>query len=478
MNDLVVGENGSLYFISSGALIAIHETPLPEEPELLGEFAEADATYAHVYFADLNDDGYDELTVRNDNTKTLHVFNGATGTQLWDPKTYDNAWPAGWSAFGETAIADFDGDGLGDIVTGAVDTGDAAHIYVYKGLTGSILADITGDYIPWDELILYDVIGGPFYTPDGRMDITGSSGEHLLVWDGNTFNKTIDLYMDPDASSLLYWYESNADNHPDPLVENYNSKYGILDGSLITATTAYRWWITNGMLSHKGNIGGYLNDDDVPDCYNYWSHWNLDLADGESGTLFTTYGFSDFTVGDYAWQFQAVADFDGDGHDEMVCTAYNDSLDPVYNFIFEVDLDKSSELPIWKTARNTYDEKYVAGHGYNPVICDLDGDGHPDILTVQVLKWGTPDEFARDLVVYDGRFGSEIFRWRCPEGVQKAWMSAGDMNGDGNLDFVLAESNKLKVYTLNTPIPEYAEQRPWLHPKKNLRNNMCSGDED
>jgi hypothetical protein len=145
-----------------------------------------------------------------------------------------------------------------------------------------------------------------------------------------------------------------------------------------------------------------------------------------------------------------------------------------------VDYDEDDIVPIWYTPRYNFAGEFVSGHDYSPVICDLDSNGYPDILTSRSVRWGPPDydQYGRHLVVYDGRFGTEIMYWTCPEAIIKGWMSAGDMNGDNCLDFTLIEENKIKIYTFYTVIPHEPEARPWLHPMKNVRNHMCTGDDD
>jgi len=477
--DFVVGENQRVYSLSNRVLIAFRQTPLPEQPDLVGEFPIANAVDSHVFLTDLNGDGHDDIIARNFTNKELRVFNGATGIALWNPVQYEDNQPPSEVQFGPTAIGDFDGDSLGDVVTAAYDLSDTTHIYVYDGSSGTEMADITGDYTPFGQIILHDVIGGPFYTPDGQLDITGAQSSVLSVYNGATFNRDIDLDMFPDADTLLYWFESNGDNHPDPLVYHFNDTYGPLDGSLLTASLVYLWNGTDYYWFYA-TIGANLNNDDVPDCLAYTNRWHIEVADGASGAILDEVQLTGAGNDDYSWMFDAAADLNGDGYDDLVTAQWDTSSPDNAMFILMYSYDEAGSYIGWQTFPVTADNKKIWRHGLNPILCDVDGNGLADIITLELVVLGKGKaQYRYDLLVLDGRFGTEMMRWALPgDFTVYGWLAGGDVNGDGNLDFTLYKDSKIEIYTFNTPMPSDPATRPWLHPMKNLRNNMCAGDDD
>ncbi|MDA1013124.1 MAG: hypothetical protein O3A00_01585, partial [Planctomycetota bacterium] len=130
---------------------------------------------------DFNRDGRDDvvLAAGPGGGPQVQVFDGVTGNKLLDFFAYNTTLRGGVNV----AVADFNQDGVADILTGAGNDG-APHVRIFDGTNGGIIrdffafdsnlrrganvaaADVTGDGIP-------DIVAGP-----------GSGGPHVRIFNG------------------------------------------------------------------------------------------------------------------------------------------------------------------------------------------------------------------------------------------------------------------------------------------------------
>jgi uncharacterized protein YkwD len=141
----------------------------------------------HVATGDVNGDGYDDLIVSagSGGGPEVKVYDGKTGALIRDFYAYNSVFKGGVNV----AVADVDGDGKADVVTGT-GPGVAAHVEVFSGadnhLMDSFLAYNAG-FLGGVNVAAGDVNG------DGRADIvtgTGAGGSpHVEAFDGRSLQE-------------------------------------------------------------------------------------------------------------------------------------------------------------------------------------------------------------------------------------------------------------------------------------------------
>jgi hypothetical protein len=147
--------------------------------------------------ADFNGDGTpDIVTVSGPGIVTqVRIFDGVTGWQISGPLGNMEPYGPVWAGGAFVATGDVDGDGNHDLVTGA-DASGGPHVKVFDGTTGAVMQyvsrpDLTDGFFAYDpafgggvRVAVADVNG------DGQQDIiTGagpSGGPHVHIYDGKT----------------------------------------------------------------------------------------------------------------------------------------------------------------------------------------------------------------------------------------------------------------------------------------------------
>ncbi|MDY3557767.1 autotransporter-associated beta strand repeat-containing protein [Gemmata sp. JC673] len=152
---------------------------------LIRSFLAFDGFTGGVFVAtgDVNGDGFDDIVVSADAGAAPHVkvFSGKDGSLLRSFLAYD----AGFRGGVRVSVADVDGDGFDDIVTGN-GAGAVGHVKVFSGKDGSVLR----------SFFAYDAFTGGVYVAagdldgDGRADIVTGAGAgaapHVKVFSGRT----------------------------------------------------------------------------------------------------------------------------------------------------------------------------------------------------------------------------------------------------------------------------------------------------
>ncbi|MBZ5724083.1 MAG: FG-GAP-like repeat-containing protein [Acidobacteriia bacterium] len=145
--------------------------------------------------------------------------------------------------------------------------------------------------------------------------------------------------------------------------------------------------------------------------------WNLG---GTQGATFL--GWHPLNGSVPGWRVVGIADFDGDGHPDLVWQN-----------------DTTRQTTVWYmggTQGSTFlNWNYLSGSvaGWKVVgVADLNGDGHPDLI------W--QDDVTRTVTVWymGGTQGATFLGWNYLSGTVAGWrvVGAGDFNGDGHLDLV------------------------------------------
>jgi len=270
------------------------------------------------------------------------------------------------------------------------------------------------------------------FNGDGRIDLAvanyggygppynGSVSVFLGRGDG-TFGAATD-YPTGDASWELRAADLNGDGKVDLVVANYGAD-GPTKGSVSVL-------LSNGdgtfqqSLNYRAGIAcsataiADFDGDGVPD---------LAVADWDSAAVSILHGNGDGTFGarsvlpvNSVPKELATQDFNHDGRPDLVVANYGDSTVSVLIATgtgFQPKVD------------------YVVGPDPTAVVAaDLDHDGNADIAASRVLEGGISILFGNG----DGRFGR---RETIPGPWTNTWeMTSGDVNGDGNLDLITANS--------------------------------------
>ena len=133
----------------------------------------------------------------------------------------------------------------------------------------------------------------------------------------------------------------------------------------------------------------------------------------------------------------AIGDVDGDGHPDAVTVQRYLGGCPNEIRTFLVRPGTPAQL------------RQPATSLWSPVLADFDGDGHMDLAAVQGSLYGVPTALAVQPGDGSGAFGSEIV-FALPDGVvrETAALTAADLDGDGRPDLVLSGSPALPALVL------------------------------
>jgi gliding motility-associated-like protein len=136
----------------------------------------------------------------------------------------------------------------------------------------------------------------------------------------------------------------------------------------------------------------------------------------------------------------AVKDIDGDGKPDLVVTSYYNGTISVYrNTATPGTINGSSFAPPITIVTN-----YVDGYTL-PIICDVDGDGKPDIILSSPV--GTSFAIVKNLSV-PGTINAASFAPKIDFSVlsSPAAITAGDLDGDGKPEIVVALTGTYGVF--------------------------------
>ena len=198
-----------------------------------------------------------------------------------------------------------------------------------------------------------------------------------------------------------------------------------------------------GSLMINSLATGDFNGDGKPD---------LAVLDSARGTVSIVFGYGDgtfstpasFTIGGFPIRPLVLADLNGDGRPDLVVV---DSVTQE-----QVVLLCNQDGTLRPAVR--YPLSQVSATVGQMVVGDFDGDGIPDLLAVPFGSDTTDLEFR--LGSGDGAFHDPVRVPAC-QGIRSA--AAGDFNGDGRLDLVLAGDYCATRVLLNSCGPAPAPRR-------------------
>ncbi len=391
---------------------------------------------------DLTGDGASEVVTANCdgeaytnaydiNTITIYVNNGsggfATGVYYNEVNT-GGATPSNGLAIWPV-IADVNGDGKADIILDEVIGGDEAILLGNGDGTVKVpnVAYATGGS-PYNPALVADFNG------DGLPDIMQPDSEfsyaYLQGYGDGTFRAAVDYYGPVNDNTWPQGYaiaagDFNGDGIKDFAVGNWGSNSVGLTVFLARG---------DGSLKPGVNYGSGLDVEAVA-VADFNGDGKLDIAvsfwDADTVQIFTGNGDGTFNVGTTYSAGNAcggslvVADFNHDGHPDIaVANGDGNQGSPSVGILLNDGTGNFLPVTLYSTSNDVW--QIAAG--------DINGDGYTDLL----LPLTNSDYIAVFLGNSDGTFGAEsdfgLFNggavYNAPE-----FITVADFNNDGKLDF-------------------------------------------
>ncbi len=359
---------------------------------------------ASVALADLNGDGKPDLVVANSFDNDVSVLRnetapGATSAAFASPQTF----AVGNSPF-SVVVGDLNGDGKPDIVV-ANTGGDDVSVLVNATAPGAT----TLAFAPQQT---FAVGGGPFAVALG--DLNGDGQPDLVVANAN--DNTVSVLVNktaPGASSAAFASQQTFAVGSNPQAVAVGDVNGDGKSDLVIANI------------NANTVSVLLN------------------ATAPGATTLAFASQQPFAVGT-APQAVAVGDVNGDGKPDLVVANEGDNT---------VSVLVNKTAPGASRAAFASQQTFAVGNlPFSVALGDLNGDGRPDLITANETA-GTVSVLLNTTVLA-ANSASFAPQATAAVGTHPFSLAAGDLNGDGKPDLVVANlnDNTLSVL-LNTTAP-------------------------
>ena len=433
---------------------------------------------------DVNGDGYDDVIIgahNNDEAGNLagkaYIYFGGASMDNAADLTMLGETASNYFGYSVSSAGDINSDGYDDVIIGAY--GNAAStgkVYIYLG--GSSMdnsADITMTGESTGDSFGISVSDAGDVNGDGYGDVLiGASGDDYrainagkayLYFGSDAMDTTPDFTMFGEVSddqlglNVSSAGDVNGDGYADLLLGVYrNDDAGTDAGKAYLYThklngqTSYAdWHVTGGAeqdefgysVSSAGDVNGDGYDDVIVGAYN-------DPWQNNPGKAFIYFGgasmdtTADVTltgenvIDNFGYSVSSAGDVNGDGYDDVIVGAYNDSevapqAGKVYVFFGGSAMDNTADVKMLAEAGSDFFGYSVSSAG------DVNGDGYADMLI------GAPNKNSNTGKVYIYYGGSSMDNtadWSATgEGTDdrfgRSVSSAGDVNGDGLDDIII-----------------------------------------
>jgi hypothetical protein len=410
-------------------------------------YATGGEPYVSPLVADFNGDGLPDI-MQPDYLYSYAYMQGygdgtfRAGVDYYGPITGDN-WPYNYSI----ATADFNGDGIPDFVTGADgDDQQGITVFLSRG-DGSLMPGV--NYGTSDTL--YNVAVADF-NGDGKPDIVAVDydADVVQIFTGKgdgTFTAGPTYSTGGDYAWQVVTGDFNHDGYPDVAVANYYSEnVAVLlndgTGNLGTAVAYSTDWYGYGLAAGDVNGDGYT---DLVTTLGYDSenYVAVLLANNDNSGTFQSPSYIYLQNGStYYWgvNYITLADFNGDGKLDFAASVSYEGTDGLV--VALGNGDGTFGTPNLYSSSNQ-DYSVVGDEPWPEYVqaADMNGDGIPDLVYTN-YEYGTVGVLLGN---GDGSFGlpSEY-----PAGTFAYDLALADVNGDGALDVVTANKYSAGVTVL------------------------------
>ena len=431
----------------AAALCALSgELPLSDADLLFTGESASDYAGSPASAGDVNGDGYDDLLIGvhdsdlggNSSGAAYLVLGGLTASMsLADADArFIGEEASDQAGLGVAGLGDMDGDGGSDLLISAHGNdsgGNGAGIayVVYGAVTGDIdlsgadaelIGDDSSDYTGLSLDGPGDVSGDG--TPDLLLGAYGDEGSSTYTGSAFVFFGPVTGSMSTDSADLRLLGENSSD---------------------------YTGWSVSGAGDTDGDglqdvlIGGYGSDESASEAGIAYlvlggASGELALADADARLLGAR-------AGDYAgFSVSSAGDFDGDGHDDLLIGAWGD-YGTVIGAAYVVLGGVSGTQSLSTSAVTLGGESGYDAAGWSVAdVGDIDGDARSDVIIGAYGSDRGGDSAGVAYVVLGGVSGSlsladapvQVLGEFAEDRVGRTVAGAGDVNGDGSSDFLVA----------------------------------------
>ena len=394
IDDVVIGAGREEFQVCDSAVIAINGS----NGQMIWHASAQDQIFGSAIFQDINQDGIKDVFIGGRSAE-LMAINGRNGKVLWRFLDANQLLPNGetrwFNFYNGQWVPDQDGDGHqdlllangGDVMKEPYDTNrPPGYLVVVSAQTGQLLAraampDGHETYLsptllpgpnPQNPRIVFgtggETVGGALYVTDLRSVIKEDLSQAILLDQSNDKG-----YIGPPAVVDL-----NQDGQLDIVANAVNGRLLAFDGQHYKQL----WEVPIPSTESYSSVAlGHFNEDTTPDVFvsygtGVWPKldWSVQMmVNGATGTI----EYMD-SLGFYQNTTPVVADFNGDGIDEVLMSLNIQEVDELYRKYFYTTLIVIE----FKSGETVQIAHKLKGNNLSstPWIGDLDQDGYLDFL--------------------------------------------------------------------------------------------------